>query len=66
MRSSSRNVSPESKLAHLEKKHAELDARLGELEALPHLPPAKALEVQKLKKLKLQAKDEMAQARRMI
>jgi len=66
MRPSSRSVSPATKLAHLERKHAEFDAKLGMLEAKPHLPPNEEMELQRLKKLKLAAKDEMIDARRML
>lgn len=66
MRPSSRSVSPSATLAHLEKKHAELDAEVGMLEAKPHLPPEDEMELLRLKKLKLAAKDEMIDARRML
>jgi len=66
MRSTSRSVSPATTLAHLEKKHAELDSKLGMLEAKGHLPPDEAMERQRLKKLKLAAKDEMRDARKMV
>ncbi|NOY93516.1 MAG: YdcH family protein [Deltaproteobacteria bacterium] len=63
MRSVSRSVSPAAKLAHLEKKHAELDMRLSHLEARPRLPAEEEMERQRLKKLKLATKDEMLAAR---
>jgi hypothetical protein len=66
MRPVSRSVSPTAKLAHLEKKHAEFDARLNQLEALPHLPASDELELHRLKKLKLATKDEMLATREMI
>jgi len=66
MRSESRSVDPAVKLAHLEKKHAEFDAKLSSLEALPHLPAAEEMELQRLKKLKLATKDEMIATRELL
>ena len=66
MRSVSRSVSPEVKLAHLEKKHAEFDAKLSSLEAKPHLPADEEMELQRLKKLKLATKDEIIATRELL
>lgn len=46
--------------ARLESKHAVLDARVGELEKRRALTDSEALELKKLKKEKLAAKDELS------
>lgn len=52
-----RNIPPERQRSHLEKKHAELAARVEALDNRLSLTPSEELELQQLKKQKLQAKD---------
>ncbi len=52
-----RIIPPERQRSHLEKKHAELAARVEELDARLSLTPSEELELHQLKKEKLWAKD---------
>jgi hypothetical protein len=52
-----RTISPERQRSHLKKKHAELAARVEALDSRLSLTPSEELELQQLKKQKLQAKD---------
>ena len=63
MRSVQRSVRPEVQVAHLEKKHAELKARVDELEGRGYLSDEERHMAQVLKKQKLAAKDELQRAR---
>ena len=42
-------------------RHSELDETIRNLECRPHMSTAEELEIRRLKKLKLQTKDEMTQ-----
>ncbi|MGD8317612.1 MAG: DUF465 domain-containing protein [Myxococcales bacterium] len=52
-----RNIPSERQRSHLEKKHAELAARVEALDNRLSLTPSEELELQQLKKQKLQTKD---------
>ncbi len=52
-----RIIPPERQRSHLEKKHAELAARVEELDGRLSLTPSEELELHQLKKEKLWAKD---------
>ena len=52
-----RIIPPERQKSHLEKKHAELAARIEALDARLSLTPGEELELHQLKKEKLWAKD---------
>lgn len=54
---------PEMRLREAEGRHQKLDARLRELGRRAYLTPAEQREVSEIKKLKLQAKDEMTTLR---
>jgi uncharacterized protein YdcH (DUF465 family) len=49
-----------ARLEHAERRHRELDGRIQELKRKGWLSPAEQVEVTRLKKMKLQAKDEIA------
>jgi uncharacterized protein YdcH (DUF465 family) len=51
------SIPPERTRSHLEKKHAELAARVEELDGRRSLTPTEELELHQLKKEKLWAKD---------
>ena len=55
-----RIIPPERQKSHLEKKHAELAARIEALDARLSLTPGEELELHQLKKEKLWAKDALA------
>lgn len=59
-----RPVDPMKKLRRLERKHAELEKQVEELEARTHLSPTEEMEKQRLKKKKLATKDELQTVRR--
>ncbi len=48
-------------LAELEQRHHQYDERLNALAAIPYLSPEEELEETRLKKLKLQIKDQLNQ-----
>ena len=52
-----RAIPPERTRSHLEKKHAELAAKVEELDSRLSLTPTEELELHQLKKEKLWAKD---------
>lgn len=52
-----RTIPPERQRSHLEKKHAELAARVEALDSRLSLTPNEELELQQLKKEKLWTKD---------
>lgn len=52
-----RTIPPERQKSRLEKKHAELAARVEALDSRLSLTPTEELELQQLKKQKLQTKD---------
>lgn len=49
-----------ARLEHAEHRHRELDGRIQELKRKAWLSPAEQVEITRLKKMKLQAKDEIA------
>lgn len=54
-----RTITPERQKARLERKHAELAARVEALDSRLSLTPSEEMELQRLKKQKLRAKDEL-------
>ncbi|MCC6554250.1 MAG: YdcH family protein [Polyangiaceae bacterium] len=58
------DVGTEQRLSLVEARHRELDARLKELGRHAYLTPAEQIEAAELKKMKLLAKDEIADLRR--
>jgi len=59
MQRPARAVDMSAKLEALSRKHAEFDARLRTFEGRIYLTPEEEVEVRKLKREKLRAKDEM-------
>lgn len=57
------DASPEQRLVDAESRHRQLDVRLKELGRRAYLTPTEQIEASELKKLKLQAKDEVASLR---
>lgn len=49
-----------ARLEHAEHRHRELEGRIQELKRKAWLSPAEQVEITRLKKMKLQAKDEIA------
>jgi len=58
------NLGTHERLSVIEARHRELDSRLKEIARHPYLTPAEQVEANRLKKLKLAAKDEIATLRR--
>ena len=60
MQRASRNVDMSARLDALRRRHAECDERLRSYEGRLYLTPDEEVDVKRLKKMKLLAKDEMA------
>ncbi|HJL31580.1 MAG TPA: DUF465 domain-containing protein [Polyangiaceae bacterium LLY-WYZ-15_(1-7)] len=58
-----RSSDPEFLMSRLEKKHSKLDSRVSELTERPYLTPAEQMEARRLKKKKLELKDQLRQMR---
>jgi hypothetical protein len=60
MQRASRNVDMSARMEALRQRHAECDQKLRSFEGRLYLTPDEEVEVKRLKKMKLLAKDEMA------